>query len=280
LLKKKVKKITGKKIIYAVSDSIGETAQMVAVASAGQFEPNEFEIIRVPDIKTREQIGELIREASLHNSVLCHTLVSPELNRILSEEAQKYSIPAIDVMGGMIKALQIISAQEPKFKPGTIHQLDEKYFEKIEAVEFAVKYDDGKNPQGLLKADVVLVGVSRTSKTPLSMYLAHKNIKAANVPMVPEAAVPKELFDVPPEKIVGLIIDPNKLIDIREERLKNMGLAANTNYASIERIKEEVIYAKGIMQKLKCPIIDVSNKAIEETASKIMAIIAKNKQAL
>ncbi len=124
----------------------------------------------------------------------------------------------------------------------------------------------------------MLVGVSRTSKTPLSMYLAHKNIKAANVPMVPEAAVPKELFDVPPGKIVGLIIDPNKLIDIREERLKSMGLASNTTYASLDRIKEEVIYAKGVMQKLKCPILDVSNKAIEETASKIMAIIAKNKQ--
>ena len=265
-----------RKIIYAISDSIGETAQMVAVASAGQFAANEFEIIRVPYIKTTEQIVEIVKEASENNSVICHTLVSPQLSSALGEEAQKYNIPAIDIMGAMIKALQQVSGQTPTLKPGTIHQLDHKYFEKIDAVEFAVKYDDGKNPQGLLKADVVLVGVSRTSKTPLSMYLAHKNIKVANVPMVPEATLPKELFEVPPEKIVGLIIDPNKLIDIREERLRSMGLAANTNYASLDRIKEEVIYAKEIMQKLKCPIIDVSNKAIEETANKIMAIIAKN----
>jgi regulator of PEP synthase PpsR (kinase-PPPase family) len=251
---------------------------MVAVASAGQFEPNEFEIVRIPYIKTVEQIEEIVKQAVEANGVICHTLVSPQLCAAFREEAQKYNIPAIDILGPVLKALEQTSGQTPKFKPGTIHQLDESYFEKIEAVEFAVKYDDGKNPQGLLKADVVLVGVSRTSKTPLSMYLAHRRIKVANVPMVPEATLPKELFEVPPEKIIGLIIDPNKLVDIREERLRNMGLSTTKSYASIERIKEEVIYAKEVMQRLKCPIIDVSNKAIEETASKIMAIISENKK--
>jgi len=251
---------------------------MVAIASAAQFGPNEFSITRIPYIETVEQIEDVVKQAVENRGVICHTLVSLQLRAAVLEVAKNYNIPTIDILGPMLDALQKVSGKTPQFKPGTIHQLDKSYFERIEAVEFAVKYDDGKNPHGLLKADVVLVGVSRTSKTPLSMYLAHKSIKAANVPVVPEAPLPPELFEVAPEKIVGLIIDPNKLIDIRGERLKSMGLTSNANYATIERIKEEVIYAKQIMQKLKCPIIDVSNKAIEETASKVMAIISGRKQ--
>lgn len=179
-------------------------------------------------------------------------------------------------MGPMIDAVHKVSGLNPKLKPGLIHMLDEEYFKRVAAVEFAVKYDDGKNPWGLLKADIVLVGVSRTSKTPLSMYLAHKKIKVANVPMVPEVAPPEQLFKVPTERIIGLIIDPNKLNGIRAERLTSMGLDPASCYADVERITQEVEYAKSIMYKLKCPIIDVSNRAIEETANKIMEIVCKN----
>jgi len=263
-------------IIYALSDSIGETAEMIARATTSQFVGNSFEILRIPYIKTVEQIEKIMEEASIHNSVICHTIVGTELRSALSSLAQQYNIPTIDVMGPMISAVQEVSGLVPKLKPGLMHKLDEEYFKRVAAVEFAVKYDDGKNPWGLLKADVVLVGVSRTSKTPLSMYLAHKKIKVANVPMVPEVAPPEELFKVPSERIVGLIIDPAKLNGIRSERLTAMGLDPQSCYADVKRITEEVEYAKSIMYQLKCPIIDVSNKAIEETANNIMEIICKN----
>ena len=145
-------------------------------------------------------------------------------------------------------------------------------------MEFDVKYDDGKNPLGLLKADVVIIGVSRTSKTPLSMYLAHKQIKVANVPLVPELAPPEELFKVPPYKIIGLLIDPFKLNEIRSERLKTMGLSDTATYADMKRIDDELAYAKGIMRRLHCQIINVSNRAIEETAGIIMEYVRKNKE--
>ena len=263
-------------VIYALSDSIGETAEMIARATASQFSSDDFEIIRIPYIKTVQQIEKILEEATAYNSVICHTIVNPELRVALSFLADQCGIPTIDIMGPMINAVQNVSGLVPKLKPGLIHRLDEEYFKRVAAVEFAVKYDDGKNPWGLLKADVVLVGVSRTSKTPLSMYLAHKKIKVANVPMVPEVAPPEQLFKVPTERIVGLIIDPAKLNGIRAERLTSMGLDPESCYADFKRITEEVEYAKSIMHQLKCPIIDVSNKAIEETANKIMEIICKN----
>jgi len=222
------------------------------------------------------QIAEIVKEASEKHCIICHTLVSPELRAALAEEAAKYDIPTVDIMGPMIDAISKITKVTPKLTPGLIHKLDQEYFKRVEAVEFAVKYDDGKNPWGLFKADVVLVGVSRTSKTPLSMYLGHKKIKVANVPLVPEVPPPEELFRVPPHKIVGLIIDPFQLNEIRQERLKTMGLTGNANYANVERILTELEYAKGIMKRLRCQVLDVSNKAVEETANRILEIATRN----
>jgi regulator of PEP synthase PpsR (kinase-PPPase family) len=251
---------------------------MVARATASQFDSGQFEIIRIPSINSVEQIEDVLRTASNHPSVVCHTLVSPDLRSALAASALKYSIPTVDIMGPMIQAVQKVTFLNPRLKPGLVHKLDQDYFRRVEAVEFAVKYDDGKNPWGVLKAEIVIIGVSRTSKTPLSMYLAHKKVKVANVPLVPEVPPPEELFDVPPHRIVGLIIDPFKLNEIRSERLKTMGLGSDANYANIERISEELEYAKGIMRKLRCPVIDVSNKAIEETANKILEVVERNRQ--
>jgi [pyruvate, water dikinase]-phosphate phosphotransferase / [pyruvate, water dikinase] kinase len=234
-----------------------------------------MDIIRVPYMSTPEQITEVVKEASRSNCVICHTLVSPALRNALAEEAGKFGIYTIDIMGPMIDALSEITQITPKLTPGLIHKLDQEYFKRVEAVEFAVKYDDGKNPWGLLKADIVLVGVSRTSKTPLSMYLAHKRLKVANVPLVPEVPPPDELFHIPSHKIVGLIIDPFQLNEIRQERLKTMGLSGDANYASVNRILTELEYAKGIMKRLRCPVIDVSNKAVEETANRILEIASR-----
>ena len=249
---------------------------MVARATASQFDSGKFDIVRIPYITSSVQIKETMREASKHTCIICHTLVSPELRESLLEEAKKNNLQTVDIMGPMIRAIQDVSDLTPKLKPGLIHMLDQDYFKRVEAVEFAVKYDDGKNPWGLLKADLILVGVSRTSKTPLSMYLAHKKIKVANVPLVPEVPPPDELFQVSPQKIIGLVIDSSKLNEIRAERLKIMRLPPDANYATLNRIGDELEYAMKIMERIGCPVIDVSHKAIEETANTIMEIVFKN----
>ena len=265
-------------IIYAVSDSIGETAESVVKATVSQFSEEKFDVTRIPYVKDKAQIDKMIAEAAQHKAVVCHTIVSPELREHIADKAMAMDVQVVDVLGPMIKSVEKVTGMLPKNQAGLIHSLDHEYFKRVEAVEFAVKYDDGKNPMGLLKADVVIIGVSRTSKTPLSMYLAHKRIKVANVPLVPELAPPEELFKVPPHKVVGLLIDPFKLNEIRAERLKTMGLSDSAVYADMKRIGEELEYAKGIMRRIHCPIINVSNRAIEETAGIILEYVKKNQE--
>lgn len=265
-------------IIYAVSDSIGETAESVVKATTSQFVQEKFDVIRVPYVKDKAQVEKVIEEARENHGIICYTVVSPELREHIAQKALEHDVEVVDVLGPMLKAIEKTSGLLPKNQAGLIHALDHEYFKRVEAVEFAVKYDDGKNPLGLAKADVVIIGVSRTSKTPLSMYLAHKQIKVANVPLVPEIMPPEELFKVPSHKIIGLLIDPFKLNEIRSERLKAMGLHDGAAYADVKRINEELEYAKGIMRRLHCTIINVSNRAIEETAGMILEYVQKNKE--
>ena len=232
----------------------------------------------MPYVKDKEQIDRVLEEAAANNAVICYTIVSPELREHMADRALAKDVEVVDVLGPMLKSIEKTTGLLPRNQAGLIHSLDHDYFKRVEAVEFAVKYDDGKNPLGLLKADIVIIGVSRTSKTPLSMYLAHKRIKVANVPLVPELAPPEELFKVPPYKIIGLLIDPFKLNEIRAERLKTMGLSDTAVYADMNRINEELTYAKGIMRRLHCQIINVSNRAIEETAGIILEYVRKNKE--
>ncbi|GAB6084856.1 pyruvate, water dikinase regulatory protein [Alkaliphilus crotonatoxidans] len=259
-------------VIYVLSDSIGETGEQVAKAAISQFNIEDYEIRRFPFITEKQQIDEVITEAKEEQAVILFTMVVEELKNDLMVEAEKYQIPYIDIMSPVIGAMEQVFKNMPKREPGLIRRLDEKYFKKVEAIEFAVKYDDGKDPRGLKKADIILVGISRTSKTPLSMYLAHKNLKVANVPLVPEVNPPKELFEVDNRKIIGLTTNPLKLIEIRQERLKALGLKHEANYASMERVLEELDYAEAIMKKVGCPVIDVSSKAVEESASIILEI--------
>lgn len=267
-----------KPIIYACSDSLGDTAERVARAAACQYNKEKFEIVRVPYIRSEQQIEDLVKKAEANNAMICYTIISPVLRRHLRELTKHSHITVVDIIGPMMAGVGTLTETAPSMKAGMIHQLDEEYFKRVEAIEFAVKFDDGKNPMGFFKADIVIVGVSRTSKTPLSMYLAHKRIKAANLPLVPEVALPPELFEIPPRKIVGLIIDPFKLNFIRSERLRSMGLDSNASYANLERINEELTYARSVMRRLHCPIIDVSSKAIEETANLVMDIVKRNKE--
>ncbi len=263
-------------LIYVVSDSIGETAELVVRAAASQFDRHLIDLQKYPYIEDKDAIDEVIASAKESKAMIVFTLVIPELKDYMLESARKANIPVIDVMGPLVNTLQQSLNVPASNKPGLVRRLDEEYFRRVDAIEFAVKYDDGRDPRGLLRADVVLIGVSRTSKTPLSMYLANKRLKVANVPLVPEVDPPEELFDLPPERIIGLTINSEQLTGIRTERLKALGLTAQANYAALDRISQELIYAEKIIKRLGCPVIDVSNKAVEETANIILEMIRKN----
>lgn len=268
--------IANQPIIYAISDSIGETSESVVRATTSQFVQEKFDIIRVPYVNSIEQIDKIVQEAKESNAVICYTIVSPEIRAEVARKTQELNVTAVDILGPVLTAIEKTSGLTPKNQPGLIHALDHEYFKRVAAVEFAIKYDDGENPWGLTKADLVIIGVSRTSKTPLSMYLANKQLKVANVPLVPEIPPPEELFKVPNNRIIGLLIDPHKLNEIRIARLKPMGLGDTANYTDLRRIEEELDYARAIMQRLHCMIINVSNRAIEETASLILEYLRKN----
>ena len=176
--------IANQPIIYAISDFIGETSESVVRATTSQFVQEKFDIIRVPYVNSIEQIDKIVQEAKESNAVICYTIVSPEIRAEVARKTQELNVTAVDILGPVLTAIEKTSGLTPKNQPGLIHALDHEYFKRVAAVEFAIKYDDGKNPWGLTKADLVIIGVSRTSKTPLSMYLANKQLKVANVPLV------------------------------------------------------------------------------------------------
>jgi regulator of PEP synthase PpsR (kinase-PPPase family) len=262
--------------IYVVSDAAGETGESVVKAAAIQFDPERVDIRRISYIKDTEGIDYVIRAAANSHGIIIFTIVIPELRDYLMEKALYHNVIAVDLLGPIIQLLENELNEKPRRQPGMLHQLNEDYFKRVEAIEFAVKYDDARDYSGIQKADLVLVGVSRTSKTPLSMYLAHKKLKVANVPLIPEVKPPDELFKVPKHKVVGLRISSGKLIEIRKERLLTLGLAADALYAQIERIQKELEHAESVMARIGCVVIDVSNKAVEETASMIEEMLRPN----
>lgn len=257
-------------LVFTLSDSSGETAEAVAKAALVQFPPGRASIYKLPQVRSTQQLAALIRELASGKAIIAYTLVLPEFRETLEAEAAKYQIPTIDLLSPLIARIASITSTPPLSQPGRLHIMDESYFRKIEAVDFAIRFDDGKNTDGIKQADVVLLGVSRTSKTPNCMYLAHHfGLKAANVPVVCGVDPPLSLFQIPSRKIIGLHIDPHVLQGIRTTRAQVLGLPADTEYADFERISLEVKQAKKLFRELKCHVIDVSAKAIEETSSEI-----------
>ncbi|TFJ94091.1 pyruvate, water dikinase regulatory protein [Lentibacillus salicampi] len=259
-----------KPLVYVLSDSVGETAELVIKAGLSQFNNGEYQIQRIPYVEDTKTIDEALQQVREKQGIVGFTLVDPGLRSYLNKQAYDMNIEAIDIMGPMMDAMKRSFESDPRLEPGLVHQLDEDYFKRVEAIEFAVKYDDGRDPRGIARADIILIGVSRTSKTPLSQYLAHKRLKVANVPIVPEVEPPEELFDMNPDKCIGLRISPAKLNDIRKERLKALGLGDQATYANMERINQELQYFDEVVGKIGCQVVDVSHKAVEETANTIM----------
>jgi regulator of PEP synthase PpsR (kinase-PPPase family) len=262
--------ISQKPVVFIMSDSIGETAELVARAAASQFNAGGIDFRRIPHVQDQDAVRQAVNEAQSVRSVIVFTLVLPELREFLREEARRQGVIAVDIMGPMMSALSTLTYSEPKLKPGLVHRMDDEYFRRIDAVEFAVKHDDGKSPRGMALADIVLIVVSRTSKTPLSLYLAQRCYRVANLPLVPEMPLPEELWQLPRGRVVGLTIQPEYLVRIRQERLKTMGLDPVAAYADYDRILRELEFARSVFDRLRCPVADVTDRAIEETASHII----------
>ncbi len=260
-------------VIFVVSDSIGETAELVTRAALTQFDGAQADVRRIPHVNGEKDFMWAVDVAAKQHGIIAFTLVFPDMRKAIIDACQAKGVLWVDILGPMMEALAASSAMRPRLQPGLVRQLDEEYFRRVEAVEFAVKYDDGKDPRGLRAADVVIVGVSRTSKTPVCMYLAHQRIKAANVPLVPEVVPSPELFRLPKGRVVGLTIRPENLNHIRQERARSMGLGPTADYANPDRIRRELDHSEDVMRAIGCPVIDVTNKAIEETAAKVLELI-------
>ncbi|MBC1640144.1 kinase/pyrophosphorylase [Listeria welshimeri] len=261
-------------IIYVISDAIGETAQHIIRAVTAQFSLNKpADIRRHAFIRDEKALLETLEEAKAADGIVVQTLVQSPLAEYATDFCAQNNIPNIDLLHTLTAAVEAKTGLKSKQDPGNMRRLDSNYFDRIAAIEFAVKYDDCKDPRGLIDADIVLVGVSRTSKTPLSSFLANQNWKVANVPLVPEIPIPDELFQIPSERIIGLTTTPEKLAQIRKVRLKSIGLDESSSYSSEKRILEELEYGYDTFKKLGCQVIYVEDKAIEETAALITEII-------
>jgi regulator of PEP synthase PpsR (kinase-PPPase family) len=256
---------------------MGETAHLVAKAVLSQFPEGNVGLRRFSHIETPDAALEVMRASRDQPTIIIFTVIIPEVRKVIQAKAERHGIPLVDIMGPALEGLEKISGETALLEPGLIHKLDEQYFLRVEAVEFAVNHDDGKNPTGYRAADVVLLGVSRSSKTPVSMYLANRAIKVANLPLVPEVPTPPELHRVPVKKIVGLTISPAKLAGIRKLRVRAMGFPGQSDYSDLSRIQDELTYAQGLYSELGCEVLDVTDRAVEETAAVVMELVGNTR---
>ena len=264
--------------VHIISDSIGNTAKDVVDAALVQFsyENKKYKVLKNSNVCTKEKIDCIISNVN-EGDVIVQTLVDSALASYVKEKGLEKNIKVIDLLSEMLSAFEEKLGVKAEGKPGLNRKMGEEYFKRIDALEFAVKYDDGKDINGLKEADVVILGVSRTSKTPLSLYLANRNIKVMNVPIIQDLILPEQLYEVK-RKVIGLTNSVEQLNKLREERLKTLGVSGNSDYTDEIQIFEELEYALEIMEKLGCPIIDVQNKAVEETAELIIGIMRERGQ--
>lgn len=260
--------------IFVVSDSTGETAERVVRAALLQFPHHRVRVRLFTRVRDRDAVADVLRKAGEAGAMVVFTLVSPELRESFHEIAHQEKVETVDVIGQLIHKVATYVEAAPLNQPSATMPLSEEYFRRVEAIEFAVKSDDGKEPRNLRKADLVLVGVSRTSKTPLSTYLAGRGLRVANVPLVLGVATPAELEDIPADKVVGLTIGVDHLLEIRKARLAQLGMPTDAAYGLREHVRAELEFAESIFSKHPdWMVIDVSGRAIEETATMILESI-------
>lgn len=260
--------------VYILSDSLGETADLVARAAVSQYARGTFELVRLSKVSSAASLEEAVRAASDTGCVFFYTLADPALRARMHALVIELEIVAVDILGSAVEALSRVTGSEPTGEVGAIRKTDRGYFQRIEALEFTVKHDDGRNPEGLSEAEIILIGVSRTSKTPLAMYLAFKGYKTANIPLMTEVEPPAELFRVDSRKVFGLTSDPELLATIRSQRLTELGAYAR-HYAEREAVLRELESARALMRQLGCIVIRTDNRAVEETAQEIIRYLGQ-----
>lgn len=260
-------------MVYIVSDAIGQSAVNIARSALSQFPELEYEIKDYTFISNLEEIDEIVAELKKEEipAIVFHTFSDTKMSKYLDEESQGVCEESYDILTPIVSRIGKLTGMKPNMKSGVINRrLDTNYFERIEALEFAVNHDDGKEPLGYLEADIVILGISRTSKTPLSIFLANNNFKVANLPLVPESELPDEIWEVDSKRIIGLTNDVSVLSKIRRERMISYGLDPDTIYSNTDRIQSEIDYADKLYNKIGCKVINVATKSIEETAGNII----------
>ena len=262
---------SGKKIIYLVGEGTGETISRIARASLAQFHREHIKLKTFFLVTDEHYISRIIKHAAEDDALLAFSIVQPALRKVLIHEAEGRGIKAIDVIGDFILQLSLFLKEKPMAIPGRQYILDEEYFSRIEAINYSVKHDDGRLPQGLKSADIVLVGISRTGKTPLATYLANQGWKVANVPIHHDMDPPEELYQIDQRKVFALIINVESLVKLRESRLKQLGLEPEARYADPVQVAGEIDWSVDFFRKnSRWRIVDVSNRAIEEVAASIV----------
>lgn len=257
--------------IFVVSDGTGRTAEQALNAALLQFPEPHPEIVLRGGIVNINQIEPVVMEAAMERSFIVHTLVSESLRTELARISRIHNVTAIDLMGPMLSRLAVFFEHSPVGVPGLFHNLNKEYFKRIDAMQFAINHDDGQRDHEYNKAEIVLVGVSRTFKTPLSMYLAFKGWFVANYPIVLGVDLPESLMELPKGRVVGLMTQPHELSNLREARQNYLG-GATGHYSSVEHVRKELIHAQNIFLQFQWPVIHVTNKPIEEIASEILQV--------
>ncbi len=261
------------KTVVVISDATGDTAERVVRASLLQFKDIPCQVRLYSQVRLESEVEKIVERAADLRALVVFTLVNPAERELLWKLCDRLNVEAVDLIGSLMGKMATYLGTQPQGVPGLLHTISEEYYRRIEAVEFAVKNDDGAEPRNLPKADIVLVGISRTSKTPLSTFLAQKGLRAANVPLVLGVEPPAELDQVDPHKVYGLTIQPELLSKIRQARLAHLGMPPDSSYAMRDHIQRETAYAQEIFRKHPdWPVIDVTAKAIEETAADILRI--------
>ena len=258
--------------ILVASDATGETGEKVVRAALVQFFGHEGVRVQVlTHVLDEPAVRAVVEQAKQRKALLVYTIVAPPLRALVRRLAEEAEVRAVDLLSGLLLQMAMHFGEDPLYTPGLGHELDAEYFRRVEAVEFAVNNDDGREPKNLKRADVILVGISRTSKTPLSQYIAHRGYRVANVPLVLGIPLPKEIEQVDPRRVFGLLVDPSVLGEIRRTRMKHLGMEPGSEYGDVRRIRQELEYCRQIfLSHPAWTLLDISGKAIEETASAIL----------
>lgn len=265
--------------VIIISDGTGETAKEMTRAAITQFKSKEIFFTRYKNVRTKEHIDAIFQEAAIHHDMVVYTIVSPELRSYVIEVSRKDKVRSVDLLGPLLTNMANLFEVEPEYQPGLLHAVNDSYFEKVAAVEFTLNHDDGRNLKSLDECDVVLIGISRTSKTPLSIFLSMEGLKVVNIPIILDMPLPENLAKIDQRKIFGLTIDAEALKEIRTNRLSNLGSTAKGDYADERKVVEEIEWANKLFEEnRRWPIFNVTNIALEETAAEIVKLLNMRKR--